>query len=262
MTALSKKQQAHAAAIHRTPFPQWAHPTPQEAQRVCDLLASVHGMPERPKVLVDRPDDPAGCGSVPSVLDALVRSILSANTTSKNSTAAKVSMDKVYGRANYRAVLEGGSAKLEDCIRCGGLAQNKSKAIVNILQRLELRNGELSLDWLHELSDEEAMNELISYDSVGIKTASCVLLFCLGRDSFAVDTHVWRITQSLGWLPPNGSTYSQDDPPKKLKQTTNPPSRDQTFYHLDHLLPSHLKYPLHSLLVRHGRGCVRCAANG
>ena len=75
-------------------------------------------------------------------------------------------------------------------------------------------------------------------------------------------SHVWRITQSLGWLPPNGSTYSQDDPPKKLKQTTNPPSRDQTFYHLDHLLPSHLKYPLHSLLVRHGRGCVRCAANG
>ncbi|GAA5962299.1 hypothetical protein JCM8115_004286 [Rhodotorula mucilaginosa] len=272
MTALSKKQQAHATAVHRTPFPQWAHPTPQEAQQVCDLLASVHGLPQRPNVLVDRPDDPAGCGSVPSVLDALVRTILSANTTSKNSTAAKVSMDKVYGRANYRAVLQGGPAKLEDCIRCGGLAQNKSKAIVNILQRLEQRNvselglepgkGELSLDWLHELSDDEAMNELISYDSVGIKTASCVLLFCLGRDSFAVDTHVWRITQSLGWLPPNGSTYSQDDPPKKLKQTSNPPSRDQTFYHLDHLLPSHLKYPLHSLLVRHGRGCVRCAANG
>lgn len=105
-------------------------------------------------------------------------------------------------------------------------------------------------------------DERIPYDSVGIKTASCVLLFCLGRDSFAVDTHVWRITQSLGWLPPNGSTYSQEDPPKKLKQTSNPPSRDQTFYHLDHLLPSHLKYPLHSLLVRHGRGCVRCAANG
>lgn len=74
--------------------------------------------------------------------------------------------------------------------------------------------------------------------------------------------HVWRISQSLGWLPPNGSVYSQEDPPKRIKQTTNPPSRDQTFYHLDYLLPNHLKYPLHSLLVRHGRGCVRCAANG
>ncbi|GAA5992951.1 hypothetical protein JCM10908_000767 [Rhodotorula pacifica] len=269
---LSKKQLLHASSMHRTPFTHWPHPTPEEAQQVCDLLANVHGMPERPKILEDKPGAPAGCGNVPSVLDALVRTILSANTTSKNSTAAKVSMDEVYGRANYRAVLSGGPSKLEETIRCGGLAQNKSKAIVNILQRLEDRNvdqlglepgkGELSLDWLHQLSDDEAMNELISYDSVGIKTASCVLLFCLGRESFAVDTHVWRISQSLGWLPPNGSTYSQDSPPKKLKQTTNPPSRDQTFYHLDHLLPPHLKYPLHSLLVRHGRGCVRCAANG
>jgi 3-methyladenine DNA glycosylase/8-oxoguanine DNA glycosylase len=34
------------------------------------------------------------------------------------------------------------------------------------------------------------MKELLSFDSIGIKTASCVLLFCLGRDSFAVDTYV------------------------------------------------------------------------
>lgn len=32
------------------------------------------------------------------------------------------------------------------------------------------------------------MEELCSFDLVGVKTASCVLLFCLGRDSFAVDT--------------------------------------------------------------------------
>lgn len=216
---LSKKQQLHVQQAHQTPFPHWPHPTPDEAQSVCDLLASVHGLPERPKQLVDVPGGPAGCGNVPDVLDALVRTILSANTTSKNSTAAKVnppdrsrafylppadhldlqrSMDETYGRANYRAVLEGGAAKLEDCIRCGGLAQNKSKAIVAILSRLEQRNveekgmkpgeGELSLDWLHDLSDDEIMQELISYDSVGIKTASCVALFCLGRDSFAVDT--------------------------------------------------------------------------
>lgn len=44
--------------------------------------------------------------------------------------------------------------------------------------------------------------------------------------------------------------------------TSTPPSRDQTFYHLDATLPNELKYALHSLLVRHGRGCVRCAASG
>ncbi|GAA6056372.1 hypothetical protein JCM3770_005975 [Rhodotorula araucariae] len=273
-SAVKKKALYSAARAAGTPFPQWARPTPSEAQTVCDLLASVHGMPARPKVLVDKEDAPAGCGQVPSVLDALVRTTLSQNTSSKNSTAAKVSMDAVYGRANYRAVLEGGEAKLEDAIRCGGLAKNKSKAIIGMLKRIEARNvhekglkageGELSLDWLHELSDEEAMKELISYDLVGVKTASCVLLFCLGRDSFAVDTHVHRITQSLGWVPSNGSVYTiaEDGSFTRQTSTTQPPTRDQTFYHLDHRLPASLKYPLHSLLVRHGRGCVRCAANG
>lgn len=42
---------------------------------MCDLLASVHGLPTRPKVLVDKEDAPAGCGQVPSVLDALVRCV-------------------------------------------------------------------------------------------------------------------------------------------------------------------------------------------
>lgn len=135
------------------------------------------------------------------------------------------------------------------------------------------------------------MKELISYDMVGIsqssppllsvgtrkthrlssnlETASCVLLFCLGRSSFAVDTHVHRLTQSLGWLPPTGSVHTVA-PDSDLKnptyvsssKTTTAPSRDQTFYHLDATLPDELKYPLHSLLVRHGRGCVKCAANG
>ncbi|GAA5962939.1 hypothetical protein JCM21900_005350 [Sporobolomyces salmonicolor] len=287
-SSASKKQLLYASALNSgTPFPHWPHPTPLEAQAVVSLLSSVHGLPQRPKVLVDREDAPAGCGQVPSVLDALVRTILSQNTTSRNSTAAKEAMDRVYGRANYRAVLEGGEAKLEETIRCGGLAKNKSKAIVGILKRLDGRNaerggkvgeGELSLGWLHELSDEEAMKELIAFDLVGIKTAACVLLFCLSRDSFAVDTHVHRITQNLGWLPPSGSVYTASPslPPSSSSstpspsstpfvaktRTSRPPTRDQTFHHLDAVLPAALKYPLHSLLVRHGRGCVKCAAKG
>lgn len=39
-------------------------------------------------------------------------------------------------------------------------------------------------------------------------------------------------------------------------------TRDTAFFHLDTMIPAHLKYPLHSLLVRHGRGCFKCSANG
>lgn len=86
-----------------------------------------------------------------------------------------------------------------------------------------------------------------------------------GVDGPPARSHVHRLSLSLGWLPPNGSVYTASpSSPKPTRQstTTTPPTRDQAFYHLDHLLPPHLKYPLHSLLVRHGRGCVRCAANG
>jgi endonuclease III len=45
------------------------------------------------------------------------------------------------------------------------------------------------------------MKALESFKGVGPKTASCVLLFCLSRDSFAVDTHVFRLSKQLGWVP-------------------------------------------------------------
>lgn len=93
------------------------------------------------------------------MLDALIRTILSQNTTSKNSTRAKLSMDDEYGRAEYRKVLEGGEEKLEETIRCGGLAKQKSKSIIGVLKRLDERQRnegkgdteQLSLDWLHQL---------------------------------------------------------------------------------------------------------------
>jgi endonuclease-3 len=81
--------------------------------------------------------------------------------------------------------------------------------------------------------------ELVSYDGVGPKTASCVLLFCLSRDSFAVDTHVFRLTRLLGWVPPRAD--------RVLAQA-----------HLDQLVPAELKYGLHVLFVHHGRNCAGC----
>ncbi|KAM0786245.1 hypothetical protein ACM66B_007045 [Microbotryomycetes sp. NB124-2] len=247
LSASAKKKLVDLSkAWGETPYPKLHRPTPKECQEVYDLLCSVHGVPQRPKVLIDKENAPAGCGEVPSVLDAVVRTILSQNTTSKNSTAAKTAMDREYGRADYRSVLKGGQDKLAKVIQCGGLAQTKSKAIVKILERLDEREGgkgDLSLDYLHELSDYKAMEELVSFDLVGIKTAACVLLFCLGRDCFAVDTHVHRLTMSLGWIPPTAT-------------------RDQAFFHLDKKIPNELKYGLHTQLVRHGRGCFKCSANG
>ncbi|KAJ6780643.1 hypothetical protein PWT90_01739 [Aphanocladium album] len=236
--AKSRKQTQH---ITSTPFPDFPHPTPKDCVKAHDILTSLHGERKRPaQVVASRAV--AGCGDSPSVLDALVRTILSQNTSSKNSTRAKKSMDNVYGGSDrWEAIFAGGQAKLQRAIQSGGLAVTKSKVIINILGAVRDKYGTFSLDHMFAASDEEAMNELLSFPGVGPKTASCILLFCLQRPSFAVDTHVYRLTGVMGWRPQEAT-------------------REQAQAHLDALVPDDLKYPLHVLLIAHGRTCPACNA--
>lgn len=44
------------------------------------------------------------------------------------------------------------------------------------------------------------MEELVSLRGVGRKTASVVLVSCFGKRAIAVDTHVHRVTNRLGWV--------------------------------------------------------------
>ena len=225
------------------PFPDFPHPTPEESKLAHRILSSLHGPRIRPDTIIASKLR-AGCGDSPSVLDALVRTILSQNTSDTNSSRAKQSMDRVYGQSdNWEAIAQGGQSKLEEAIRCGGLSQVKSRVILRILEQAKDKYGSYSLDHLHTASTEDAMAELLGFDGVGPKTASCVLLFCLGRDDFAVDTHVHRITGLLGWRPKSAN-------------------REQTYHHLNKRIPDEDKYALHVLLVTHGKRCDECKAGG
>ncbi|TEA15274.1 putative DNA glycosylase [Colletotrichum sidae] len=239
----SKKLKAYTQYADKSPFPDFLHPTPDECRLAHRILAGLHGKRVRPAE-VKASATRAGCGDSPSVLDALVRTILSQNTSDTNSTRAKRSMDTVYGGSDeWEKIVEGGVPKLQEAIKCGGLSAVKSKVIVGILNQVKEKYGSYSLDHLFNASNEDAMQELISFQGVGPKTASCVLLFCLQRESFAVDTHVWRITGLLGWRPKSAS-------------------RDETHAHLDVRIPDEDKYGLHILLVKHGKVCSECKAGG
>lgn len=239
----AKKLKSYSQFSKASPFPDFPHPTAEEAKLAHKILSSLHGERVRPEKVVAR-NDRAGCGDSPSVLDALVRTILSQNTSDKNSTRAKLSMNKVYGGSDeWEAIYEGGQAKLQEAIKCGGLSAVKSKVIMSILEQVKERYGKFSLDHLFDKTDEEAMSELIGYKGVGPKTASCVLLFCLQRESFAVDTHVYRIAGLLGWRPKSAT-------------------RDQTHAHLEVMIPDEDKYGLHILMVGHGKKCDECKAGG
>ena len=273
-----------------TPYPDWPHPTPEECQEVNDHLSKVHGVVQAPKTIPAPSTTVSGCGEVPSILDALIRTLLSAATTGANSSRAfKGLVDRFgllqegigKGSVDWDAVRRADLKDVFEAIKSGGLAATKSKRIKEILEMVceenkarrnalveakevdaaagpkgaeneteaqkeaEIARADehvLSLDHLHALSSDEALSTLIKYPGIGPKTASCVLLFCMQRPSFAVDTHVFRLCKWLNWVPPTKAT------------------RNSTYSHCEVRVPDELKYPLHQLLIRHGKTCPRCRA--
>ncbi|KAK4550764.1 hypothetical protein LTR36_000343 [Oleoguttula mirabilis] len=276
-----------------SPYPDYARPTAEECQEVVRLLEKVHGKVTAPKAIPPPSLDVSGCGEVPSVLDALIRTRLSANTTNKNSSTAFQGLVKRFGilqegigkgSVDWDAVRQAPQKEVFKAIERGGLADRKSKDIQNILQMAYDENQErkealtsstnvdpaagaeqepeaekqqeitkatqniISLDHLHLLDTNAAIEKMLTYPGIGPKTASCVALFCLQRPSFAVDTHVFRLCQYLGWIP------------KTTKKGQPKVDRNTTYSHCDVRIPDEFKYPLHQLLIKHGKTCARCRA--
>jgi endonuclease-3 len=132
-------------------------------------------------------------------LDGLILTILSQNTNDRN-------RDRAYQRLKERfpdweAVLEAGSAALEDSIRVAGLGRTKSRRIIQLLEDLKCNQGKITLEGLRYLPPQEAEKALLAIPGVGKKTARCILLFELDVPAFPVDTHVLRVTRRIGWVP-------------------------------------------------------------
>lgn len=232
------------ASLDTGPFPDWHKPTAEQALEVAEILTRAHGYKSMPVKQPPRGDDRwGGCGDVASVLDATVRTILSCNTSGANSRNAHRGMCERFGKNNWQAILDAKHSEVADSIRTGGLHEAKAKTIQGVLRDTMERHGKLSLDHLHAADSRQVMEELVSFNGVGPKVASCVSAFCIGKEEMAVDTHVHRLCKKLGWVPEKAS-------------------RDQTYYHLFERIPGYLKYPLHVLLIKHGKACSNCSARG
>jgi endonuclease III len=294
------KSNAYGLTPGHTPYPNWPHPTAEECQEVTRLLSKVHGQVQAPKTIPTPSLEVSGCGEVPSVLDALIRTRLSAATSGTNSSRAFAGLVAKFGvlkegigkgSVDWNKVRLADTKEVFEAIKSGGLADVKSKDIKKILQmvweenqerrkalesstskaagetnepvsekRSEVEKAEqdvVSLDHLHLLSNDDAFTHLTRYPGIGPKTASCVLLFCLQRPSFAVDTHVFRLCKWLNWVPPPGEPAGLAP---GAKGTFAGPTRNSTYAHCEVRVPDDLKYPLHQLLIRHGKSCPRCRA--
>ena len=133
----------------------------------------------------------------------LVSTILSQSTSDLNRDRGFNGLKERFG--SWEAVRDGEVADIEAAIRVAGLSKQKAPRIKAALQFITAEQGELSLDFLRDLSVEEARAWLTQIKGIGLKTASIILLFSLGMPAFPVDTHVHRTTGRLGLIPPKTS---------------------------------------------------------
>lgn len=134
-------------------------------------------------------------------LEELILTILSQSTTDANRDRAFATLRERF--PSWEDVRSAPRADLEEAVRVAGLAGQKAGAIQDALDRLVRERGGPTLEHLREMTDDEAIDYLTTFNGVGIKTAACVLCFSLRRPVLPVDTHVLRIARRLGWVPPD-----------------------------------------------------------
>ena len=165
-------------------------------------------------------------------IDELIRTILSQNTSDRNSLAAFAVLKRNF--KSWEELLNADTAKLVRLIKHAGLANIKAKRIKDALLEVKRREGRLSLGSLKNMSTDEAITYLKSLKGVGPKTAACVLLFSFGKPVMPVDTHIYRVTKRLGLIP------------KDL-------SIEDAHQLLSDVVPKNLIYDFHLGIIEHGR---------
>lgn len=200
------------------------------ASRICELLDREYGRKEWPR------REP--------VLDELIRTILSQNTTAKNCDGAFGELSERF--PEWGDVMRAHPEDIADAIRVGGLANRKAPRIKEILRQIHERQGSLDLEWIADVPDSEAIGYLLAFNGVGRKTAACVLMFALGRPVMPVDTHVHRVSMRLGLI----GGVSADAAHDLLQEIIAP----------EDVYSCHINMVLHGRQVCHARGpeCGRC----
>ncbi len=168
---------------------------------------------------------------LPDPIDLTIGTILSQNTNDKNSYKAFKSLKKNI--KCWDDILNIELEELEALIKVAGLGKQKAAAIKNFVKEIYGRNKKIELDFIKNMSDEESLRELTAFKGIGVKTASCVLLFSLDRDVCPVDTHVHRTVNRIGIV--------------SEKQ------RDKTYFSLNVSFPNGIAHSFHTNLIRLGR---------
>ena len=195
--------------------------------------------------LIDAFGQPEWRDPLPPV-DELVSTILSQNTNDTNRDVAFNQLKATF--PDWESVAQANTDRVVDAIRTAGLANQKGPRIQQALQDIaDYTGGEITLEFLREMTLEDARKWLLAVKGVGPKTAAIVLLFSMGIPAFPVDTHIYRVTGRMG-IRPKGLSV------------------EKTHTYLEERILEEAYYDLHLNIIRLGREvcgarrwhCYRC----
>jgi endonuclease-3 len=200
-------------------------------QPVAEALGNLYGVPQWRK-------------NTPP-MDELVSCILSQNTSDINRDRGFDALKARY--PNWELVVEAPVDELIATIRPAGLSNQKGPRIQQVLRIIYAEQGDYNIDFLNDLSIDDAKAWLTSLPGVGPKTAAIVLCFAFGRPAFPVDTHVHRVSTRIGFLPAGVNA----DKAHPIMETIVPPEDYYAF---------HINLIQHGRSICHARGprCERC----
>lgn len=150
-------------------------PTPASVRKVIATLR--RGFPGKGAVELDRPED------------VLLATVLSARTRDEQVLKAYPKLRAKF--PTLASMAEAPTAEIAASIQGIGLYRAKAKAMKGIAAALLGEHG----------GEVPASREaLMALPGVGRKTANCVLCYAFRKPAIAVDIHVHRIANRLGWV--------------------------------------------------------------
>lgn len=164
----------------------------------------------------------------------LILTILSQRTTYADERKAFDQMIERFG--NWENIAFVPVEELTKAIAPSNYPEIKAPRIQEVIKTIIAERGKPELDFLAELSTEEAVKWLRKLPGVGPKTTTFLLLFVFKRPVLPVDTHVYRVSQRVGLI---GSKVTQEKAHEVLLKML-PPIPDELLN-------------FHKLLFKHGQ---------
>jgi len=170
--------------------------------------------------------------------ELLVATILSAQCTDARVNIVTPDLFRKY--PTLKSFAEADRRELEKDIKSTGFFRQKAKAVMNCSRAIvEKFGGEVP----------RTMEELLTLDGVGRKTANVLLGNAFGVPGIAVDTHVRRLAQRLG--------FSKTDDPTKIEFDLMGLFPKNNWTTLNHLLMSHGR----KICIARAPKCEECILN-